>query len=299
MQASQSYTILIASHARAEYRRLRLTRQALWLGVGVATLLVLCASLVPFFFARSLQQATLGARLSRENAALRRANGRFDAALTDIKERFIDFENKSKKFALVFGVEGFRGAWQGAGGSSQGAPSAEAPSLSLLRQRLLRLHKRAQTLAAAYSVLEQVYEDRSTLLGSMPSILPVKGILGHGYGWRRDRFTGQHEFHVGIDISAPSGREVVAPADGLVIEASHKSGYGSIVALSHGNDITTRYAHLGKIVVKRGQRVRRGEAIGWVGSRGPGTGPHLHYEVRVRQQPLDPMHFILEDLPIL
>ncbi len=125
----------------------------------------------------------------------------------------------------------------------------------------------------------------------------MKGILGHGFGWRRDPFTGQREFHKGIDISAPTGRKVLAPADGIVVKVSRVRGYGRVLYLSHGNGIMTHYGHLSEFNVKLGQKVSRGGVIGFVGSTGRSTGPHLHYEVVVHNRKVDPMKYILENLP--
>jgi murein DD-endopeptidase MepM/ murein hydrolase activator NlpD len=130
-------------------------------------------------------------------------------------------------------------------------------------------------------------------LASIPAGLPVDGYFTDGFGIRRNPFgDGNREFHEGIDIAVDFGTPVSATADGLVIWAAPHSGYGNLVALYHSNGITTRYAHLSKITVEAGQRVKRGELIGHAGSTGRSTGPHVHYEVRENDQPVDPTRFV-------
>ncbi|MFN2417082.1 MAG: M23 family metallopeptidase, partial [Pyrinomonadaceae bacterium] len=96
----------------------------------------------------------------------------------------------------------------------------------------------------------------------------------------------------GQDIAAPRGTPVLAPADGRVVEAGWKNGYGQTVVLDHGNGLTTRYAHLSRIEVTAEQELKRGEQLGQVGSTGRSTGPHLHYEVRIGELPVSPRHYL-------
>jgi murein DD-endopeptidase MepM/ murein hydrolase activator NlpD len=292
----RSYTIMVVPHARAEFRKFKITHRALVASAGGAALLAVSGILLPFFFVRSLAQSSRLGRLAQENAGLREANTRFDASLAELKEQITDFENKAYKFALMAGVEDLPGGRQAAGGADLSGLPSGAPSVKYLRQELNALRERTQALQGSYSILEKAYQDQSLLLASTPSIKPVKGIMGHGFGWRRDPFTGQREFHKGVDISAPTGRDIVAPADGIVIKVTREAGYGKVVYISHGSGITTRYGHLSEYNVKLGQRVKRGDTIAFVGSSGRSTGPHLHYEVLVHSKKVDPMSYILEDL---
>lgn len=129
-----------------------------------------------------------------------------------------------------------------------------------------------------------------------PSIPPAKGIFSSGFGIRRDPFTGGLEFHKGIDISAPEGTPIVATADGIVEEAGWNSGgYGNQVVINHGNGIKTRYAHMSKVLVREGQRVKRGQVIGLIGNTGKSVAPHVHYEVYLNENPVNPIRYILVD----
>ncbi|GBD28935.1 Murein hydrolase activator NlpD [bacterium HR32] len=122
--------------------------------------------------------------------------------------------------------------------------------------------------------------------------LPVRGALVSGYGWRDDPFGEGWHFHSGVDVAAPEGAPVAARADGGVEYAGWASAYGLVVVLAHGSDYQTLYAHLRRIRVQRGDRVRAGQLVGEVGSTGRSTGPHLHFEVRYRGVPVDPIPYL-------
>jgi murein DD-endopeptidase MepM/ murein hydrolase activator NlpD len=127
-------------------------------------------------------------------------------------------------------------------------------------------------------------------------VWPVRGYLSAGFGNRTDPFTGLKDFHPGIDISTPRGTPVQAPADGVVVACKPKAGaYGNAIILDHGFGVVTRYGHLDGFNVKPGQKVRRGDVLGFVGSTGRSTAPHLHYEVWVRDQTQNPIQFILDE----
>ncbi|MDQ5838322.1 MAG: M23 family metallopeptidase, partial [Acidobacteriota bacterium] len=135
----------------------------------------------------------------------------------------------------------------------------------------------------------------TALRDRVPSIWPVEGNLSDGFGVRGNPFGGgSSEFHPGQDITAPPGTPVFAPADGTVLEAGWKNGYGQQVVIDHGHGLTTRYGHLSKIEVTAGQSIRRGEELGQVGSTGRSTGPHLHYEVRIDDVAVSPLHYLPE-----
>jgi murein DD-endopeptidase MepM/ murein hydrolase activator NlpD len=128
---------------------------------------------------------------------------------------------------------------------------------------------------------------------SIPSRMPVEGArLSSGYGTRIHPVLGGRRGHKGIDLAGPTGTPIYATADGVVSRADWFSSYGLYVSLEHGGSLQTRYGHMSRLNVAAGQRVRKGEIIGYVGSTGQSTGPHLHFEVRVGGQPEDPMLFL-------
>jgi murein DD-endopeptidase MepM/ murein hydrolase activator NlpD len=127
---------------------------------------------------------------------------------------------------------------------------------------------------------------------SAPNLWPVEGPVTGSFGERTDPFNGEGAFHCGVDISASVGQAVIAPADGVVVFADFMGGYGRAIALDHGHGITTRYGHLASFAVGFGQYVHRGDTIGYVGLSGRSTGPHLHYEVRINDTPVNPHKYL-------
>jgi murein DD-endopeptidase MepM/ murein hydrolase activator NlpD len=131
-----------------------------------------------------------------------------------------------------------------------------------------------------------------TTLADAPSMWPIEGRVGSSFGSREDPINGEGAFHSGMDIDAPYGTPVRAPADGDVAEAAMASGYGREIVLNHGHDVSTIYGHLSAMVVTPGQHVTRGQVIGYVGQSGRATGPHLHYEVRVHKIAVNPHKYL-------
>jgi murein DD-endopeptidase MepM/ murein hydrolase activator NlpD len=188
----------------------------------------------------------------------------------------------------------------GLGGSD---PVARDPKRALARSHkdLVRsMHQSLDDLDEQVAMGEQqktelrtFLESQKVLLASTPSLWPTKGWLSSRFGKRKSPFTAKTEFHEGIDISTRLNAPVVAPADGMVKSVGWNRGYGRMVVVDHGYGVITRYAHLQKALVKKGQYVKRGETIALVGTTGRSTGPHLHYEVHLNKVPVDPMRYIL------
>jgi murein DD-endopeptidase MepM/ murein hydrolase activator NlpD len=135
-------------------------------------------------------------------------------------------------------------------------------------------------------------EKRRSLADATPSIWPVAGWLTSSFGGRRDPFTGGRDFHPGLDISATHGDPVLAPAAGIVSSASMAGNYGNLVVIDHGFGIVTKYGHLSRFGVMDGQQVNRGDILGYVGSTGRSTSPHLHYEIWVNDKLTNPMRLL-------
>jgi murein DD-endopeptidase MepM/ murein hydrolase activator NlpD len=127
---------------------------------------------------------------------------------------------------------------------------------------------------------------------SAPNLWPVEGSITGSFGERIDPFNGEGAFHSGVDIASSVGQPVIAPADGTVEFADFLGGYGRAITLDHGHGITTRYGHLASFAVVAGQHVHRGDTIGFVGLSGRSTGPHLHYEVRINDTPVNPYKYL-------
>jgi murein DD-endopeptidase MepM/ murein hydrolase activator NlpD len=145
---------------------------------------------------------------------------------------------------------------------------------------------------ALESGLTPSYPGDWSKLADAPSLWPIEGRVASSFGEREDPFNGEGAFHSGIDIDAPYGTPVRAAAEGDVVGAATVSGYGKEVVLDHGHELSTIYGHLSGIEVVSGQHVTRGQVIGYVGQSGRATGPHLHYEVRVHNVPVNPHKYL-------
>lgn len=130
------------------------------------------------------------------------------------------------------------------------------------------------------------------LIAAAPSLWPVEGPVTGSFGERIDPFNGEGAFHTGVDISTNLGTPIIAPADATVTSAQFENGYGRTLILDHGHGITTLYGHLSGFAVSLGQFVHRGDVVAYVGSTGRSTGPHLHYEVRIHNTPVNPHKYL-------
>lgn len=144
--------------------------------------------------------------------------------------------------------------------------------------------------AESDSVREQLKDIVGSLNpASLPSMWAHLGKINNEFGFRRNPFGGRsYEFHAGMDIDGERGDNVIAPGNGTIIKAGWTGGYGNLIEIDHGNGLTTRYGHLSKIEVSVGDPVTRGQLIGLLGSTGRSTGPHLHYELRINDKPINP-----------
>lgn len=153
----------------------------------------------------------------------------------------------------------------------------------------------------SYDTLEQLVKAKKQMLASIPAVQPVSNKtlerVASGFGYRIDPIYKTPKMHTGIDFTAAMGTPIYATGDGVVSEANFdNSGYGNHVIVNHGYGYQTLYGHMVKIKSRRGERVKRGQVIGWVGSSGKSTGPHCHYEVIKNGQKIDPVHFFFNDL---
>jgi murein DD-endopeptidase MepM/ murein hydrolase activator NlpD len=142
--------------------------------------------------------------------------------------------------------------------------------------------------------LDQYLLDKDSFLNSTPTILPADGWITSYFGQRISPYLNKLKMHEGLDVGAPYGTPVHAPADGIVTFSGEKAGFGKFVQVDHGYGIETIYAHNQSLSVRPGQKVKRGNLLAAVGNTGHSTGPHLHYEVRVNGIAVDPLYFILE-----
>jgi murein DD-endopeptidase MepM/ murein hydrolase activator NlpD len=272
-----AFIISYTSRSRSQIRRVCLHKK--WLKrSAAAAFLLLCASFYGFY---GLTQHAAHLRIDLENQRLRAETERQRQELNDLNHRVEAVEDTSRKLAEKSGVvQSNDQSLHGAGGP---AIPLDAADLATLENKMNRLE---QSLLRYESVLRE--------RGFTPSIWPVNGKLESGFGGRHDPFGGSsYEFHTGQDIVVPSGTPVIAGARGKVIFVGWQNGYGRLIEIDHGGGLTTRYGHLSEFDVALGQEVGRGEFIGRVGSTGRSTGPHLHYEVRINDDPVDPLQYLL------
>jgi len=276
------YAFIVArtSRSRSHIRRICLHKR--WLKVfAVLLFAVLCGLLYGFY---GLTQQAQHLRIDQENQRLRAENERQRQELRSLNNRVDAVEDTSRRLAEISGLAHD----QQVNLHAQGGPAfpVDSAGLAALDNKTARLEQQMRK-----------YEEALRERGMTPSLRPVDGRLESGFGGRRNPFGGSSfEFHTGQDIDAPWGAPVVAAASGKVIIAGWQHGYGQVVYIDHGSGLTTRYGHLSQIGVKVGQSISRGENLGRVGSTGRSTGPHLHYEVRIKDNPVDPLSYLTGEL---
>jgi murein DD-endopeptidase MepM/ murein hydrolase activator NlpD len=271
-----AFIISYCSRSRSRIHRICLHKKWLKLS-GILVFGVLCCSLYGFY---GLTQQAKHLRIERENEQLRAETSRQRQVLNELNDRVLAVEDTSRRLAEKSGVLSSEEKTQSAGG----------PAIPLDVAGLAALESKMSHLELDMRAYEAVLRER----GFTPSIWPVDGRLDSGFGARRNPFGGNSsEFHEGQDIKVPWGTSVVAGAKGKVTFVGWQHGYGQLVVIDHGGGLTTRYGHLSEIDVALGQQVGRGEFIGRVGSTGRSTGPHLHYEIRINDEPVDPLKYLM------
>jgi murein DD-endopeptidase MepM/ murein hydrolase activator NlpD len=282
-QDKEFYAFIVAPSATSKLRKVRISHKLIRVSL-IAVAAILLLSLFGLF--RLAQHAALEYRLAAvmsENEQLRRENESVHANYDRLNNRLTSASDLVQSLAREINHERAPGAGSEVG---QGGPEApdniDVPDLS----------RRLEDLEHEIRQMTDSYRDEKLKLGTIPSGWPVDGLLTDRFGVRSNPFGGGGtEGHEGQDIAAAFGSPVAATADGLVVYAAARSGYGNVIVIYHGNGITTRYGHLSQISVESGQRIRRGDEIGKVGSTGRSTGPHCHYEVRLNNVPVDPQQY--------
>ena len=293
---SPRYTILIANRKTGAVRRLTVSRRVL----GAAVTMLFVTPLFLLLGTRGASEAELLALRSSnetlriENESYRDATGELtdqiaslQTALTQLNEQAeLDPATKAAIERLPALIRA-RAAGGGNVTPSRSAAPAAAPenTIGILRDLL-------GTLESGLASVKSRVETQQALDRANPTSWPVMGWLSSSFGARKDPFTGQPDFHTGLDISAGQGTPVKATADGTVESAAYNGNYGNSIVITHGFGIATRFGHLSQYAVRAGQKVKRGEIIGYVGSTGRATSPHLHYEILLNGQPSNPLRLL-------
>lgn len=300
MKRSRRYTVVVADRRTGVYRRLTVDVWPLFLGaLTLFSLPVLIGLGLKWSATATIAELrATSTRLDVENRSFRTATGELtsqiqslQAALGTLGREAIVDEATAHAMENLPAVVKTRAA---GGGSGPGlaarlfTPALRSPedSFGLLRDLLFNLESRLQ-------VVQTDVERRQALAASTPSIWPARGWLSDAFGRRSDPFTGGPDWHPGLDISTDRGEPVVATANGTVSSASRAGAYGNMVVVDHGFGLSTRYAHLEAFNVKPGDRVQRGDVVGYAGRTGRATGDHVHYEVLVYGRHLNPLQFLL------
>ncbi len=279
-QDQEFYALIVAPSAKSKLRKVRISLTFIRSSLIVLAAITLVSLYGLFRFVEHSALQLQLASMSSENEQLRRENDAFRANYDRLNNRVAVVEDMSQNLARELRTDGP----EGIGDEGQGGPDS--------RDNMPEFEKRTEELEREIRQMADLYRDEQLKLSSVPSGWPVSGHLTDNFGIRSNPFGGGGiEGHEGQDIAAAFGSPVKATADGLVVYAASRSGYGNIVVIYHGDGISTRFGHLSQIDVQSGQRVRRGDEIGKVGSTGRSTGPHCHYEVRLNNEPVDPVTY--------
>ena len=242
------------------------------------------------------------AQLERENQLKEEQFILLVKRIDQVNQRMGKLKEFDHKLKVMMNLEtGGDNAQIGGVGGSDPTLSDSAHTMGKAHKELvLSMHRSLDNLDNEVALVAQdktgihkFLEKQRTLLASTPSIWPTRGWVTSRFGYRTSPFTGRREFHKGIDIAARRNAPIIVPADGIVESIERNRGYGRLLTVRHGYGVVTRYAHLQKALVKRGQYVKRGDTIALVGNSGITTGSHLHYEVHLNRVAVNPYRYIL------
>lgn len=282
------YTIILVPHTRAKFRKFSVSNRLLWAGFTTLGLLLAAAAVLGWLYLAAPVDDTQVAHLRHENNELRHVNQSFEQNIRQLQGQLAAYEERTRKLAIVAGIEELdNGSDAGIGGSALPVSGGDVADVGRMEQRLQGLSHDLDRVAGNLA-------SRYRWLSAMPTVTPTGGLFTSGFGVRRDPVNGRAAFHAGLDIAAPPGRAVHATADGVVVLAGPHGDLGNAVMVSHGFGLTTRYGHLSRTAVQAGQRVHRGDVLGYVGNTGHSTGYHLHYEVVKDGQAVNPLGYILD-----
>jgi murein DD-endopeptidase MepM/ murein hydrolase activator NlpD len=297
---SPRYTILIANRRTGAVRRLTVSRRTLALGLtillGVPSLVALGSRGADVAEVEALR--AMNETLQLENDSYREATGELTTQISALQMALSELSDEAEldaatrraieKLPAVVRSRAAGGSPSGAAAPATTTPPAQTPetTFGILRDLLGSLESRLETVRSRI-------ENEQALARATPATWPIIGWLTSGYGSRKDPFTGRPDFHSGLDISANRGTPIKATADGTVEAAAYQGNYGNAVLIDHGFGLSTRYGHMSGFRVRAGQKVKRGEVIGYVGATGRATSSHLHYEILLNGQAINPLRLLV------
>jgi murein DD-endopeptidase MepM/ murein hydrolase activator NlpD len=312
--ANRFYTILIVPEKTSQVRRLILPS---WLLKGSAVVMaftILLAGVMVFNYWYVMSQIGENKQLKLENRKLRQQVQVFQNKMTTVENTMERVKSFATRLRVIMHVEDKGPNLQSklpdanSNISLSGSAAPNPVELELdpekieLRKEYLALENKISNLTReafrTEELLQDEYEilyDKKAFLAALPTRQPASGYFTSGFGVRTSPYGDRVKMHEGLDIANRLGTAIRAPADGQVTFADSKAGYGMTLILNHGYGIETWYGHLKGFAVNRGDKIRRGDKVAFLGNSGRSTGPHVHYEVRVHGYPVDPLSYIFED----
>lgn len=289
------------------YERVKLTRKQLYRYAGLFGFGLICLAILMRFGFERFYPTPRQIIYQQENVKLRSELASLNADLREVESQLVDLRNRDDRFyRAILSLEPYPNTIRtaGIGGSlrNQHLRNLREPGMVLdVSQRIDLISNKVKIQSTSLTdVLEEALSTQE-FLACKPSINPISPAdpywLTSTYGYRKDPFTGQRTAHHGIDLAGPEGLDIHCAGAGTVVYARmNRHGYGKEVVVDHGFGYTSRYAHLREIHVKKGQKLKRGEVLGTLGSTGRSTGPHLHYEIRKDDRAVNPFYFFYENL---
>lgn len=299
--SKRRWTIIVVPQGSSASRVLEVSYTALKLVGSLAVAASLLAMLLGYATVRRSLNLARSERLEVENARLANELNVLHGRVSGLIDTVSSLEARDTQIRLLANLEPIDPEVHAAGIGGPlppGGPALEESALlgraGQVRVDLNALIRRANMLAHSFREAGDSLAGHVERLAATPSIMPTTGWLTSAFSRMRSHpILHVARAHEGLDVSAPMGTPIEAPAKGTVIQAGWVAGYGNTVTIDHGYGITTRFAHASRILARVGTRVDRGERIALVGNSGLSTGPHLHYEVHVNGRPVDPRRYIL------
>jgi murein DD-endopeptidase MepM/ murein hydrolase activator NlpD len=290
---NKNYTILLIPEGSHKVRRFMIGRKWLYSVATILSVILLLGSfLLLDYFHTNVDRSELK-RLRVQNQLQQNELREFANRLEDVrKEMVILAQNDAKMRALAqisHPTSPPENIQVGIGGPVESAPDSD---MSNLQQQIDQIRASIDLRRESQEEVRGFLTEQSSLLSSKPNGWPARGWLTSNFGIRNSPFTGKRTMHEGIDIATRIGTPVYATAAGIVSRAQTENGYGKLVVIDHGYGYKTFYGHNSKLMVKVGQRVKRGDLVAASGNTGTSTGAHVHYEVRLNGVPLNPRKFI-------
>ena len=284
----QTYTLFVASSRRGIVRKITVSFYALHLLILLTAVGGITVAAAVGSYARMLWKVGNYNALARKENRLQQDYQQLQDTVKDTNQRVSSLESLATEVAMTYGFANLRNTPFRFSESS----AVSEVSLDNTLAEFTFLQKNSASGAVANSGLRLAPNRRLVETTFTPRLWPVIGPITGQFGERLDPFSGEGAFHTGVDISAEYGAGVRASADGVVIEAAEHTGYGQVVIIDHGLGITSWYGHLASFTVPPGMSVKRGDIIGYVGVSGRTTGPHLHYEIRINDAPVNPVRYL-------